>query len=299
MKVLSSAEYLELQKREPKHVLLDVRLDDDFEEAHLDGAVNNCVYEVAFGERLNEHAPDKSVPVVLYGESDASYESRTAAEKLERAGYKTVYDLRCGIHGCEADGLNVVRGQAKPAAASIPDGSVPVDIQESRVEWLGRNLINKHTGTLALKSGELVFKGGQLAGGRFVFDMNQLNCDDLKGTPLHQVLIDHLKSDDFFDVERFPEAVLQIDEAVPTADARPGAPNLEVQGRLTLRGVTVPITFHASAGLTDKGKPAAQAAFAIDRTKWGVLYGSGGFFHRLAGHLVNDLIEVQVRVVAQ
>ena len=35
----------------------------------------------------------------------------------------------------------------------------------------------------------------------------------------------------------------------------------------------------------------------IDRTDWGVLYGSGRFFRRLAGHLVNDSIELQLRLL--
>ena len=60
----------------------------------------------------------------------------------------------------------------------------------------------------------------------------------------------------------------------------PGAPNLTIHADLTLRGQTHPITFQATPGLTPEGKPAAQANLQIDRTRWGVLYGSGKFFHR-------------------
>ena len=41
-----------------------------------------------------------------------------------------------------------------------------------------------------------------------------------------------------------------------------------------------------------------MATLAFDRTLWGSIYGSGKFFRRLAGHLVNDLVEIQVKVVA-
>ena len=47
--------------------LLDVRLGDDFEAAHLPGAHNNCVYEVAFADRLADTAPQKDVPTIVYG----------------------------------------------------------------------------------------------------------------------------------------------------------------------------------------------------------------------------------------
>jgi polyisoprenoid-binding protein YceI len=152
-------------------------------------------------------------------------------------------------------------------------------------------------GWIALKSGYLDFDGTTITGGEVVLSMHQIHCDDLAGTPLHDVLIAHLRSDDFFDTERFPEArfVLRSARFDPNS---PGGQNLRVEADLTLKDVTAPLSFTASAGIDPDGRPAAQAAFALDRTQWGVIYGSGKWFHRLAGHLVNDLIEFQVRIVA-
>jgi polyisoprenoid-binding protein YceI len=112
------------------------------------------------------------------------------------------------------------------------------------------------------------------------------------------VLVDHLMSDDFFDVDLYPEARFVI-MATERVAGTPGAPNLAVRGELTLKGVSRALEFVASAGLTAEGKAAAQAAFAIDRTEWNVLYGSGKYFSHLSGHLVNDLIEIQIRIVTQ
>jgi polyisoprenoid-binding protein YceI len=111
------------------------------------------------------------------------------------------------------------------------------------------------------------------------------------------VLVNHLRSDDFFDVALYPTALFAITSSAPTAESTVGSPNLTVHGELSLKNVTHPIEFTASAGFTPEGKPAAQASFAFDRTKWNVLYGSGKYFRHLAGHLVNDLIEVEVRMV--
>jgi hypothetical protein len=40
------------------------------------------------------------------------------------------------------------------------------------------------------------------------------------------------------------------------------------------------------------GTYAAQAFITIDRTEWGVLYGSSRFFARLGDHVVNDHLKV-------
>lgn len=277
---------------------LDVRLPEDFERAHLPAAINNCVFEVAFGERMKGIAPAKKTPICVYGANGESLEGRMAAEKLLRAGYAYVRELHGGLAGWQAEGHSVEGKGGPPHQPAAPDGAFSVDLQESRVEWTGRNLLNKHHGRVALKSGSLIFANGRLTGGEFVLDMTSLACGDLEGDPLHDVLIAHLCGDDFFDTERYPEARFAITRA-EMADVPPGAPNLEVRGLLTVKDAAHEIAFSATAGITPEGRPAAQATLSFDRTKWNVLYGSGKFFRNLGGHLVNDLIEIQLRIVAK
>jgi len=282
-------------------IVLDVRLEDDFKNAHLPQARNNCVFEVVFLERMNSLAPDKNTLLCVYGAGAESLESRIAAGKLERAGYQNVQEFRDGLHGWKAAGFPLEGNGASDVARpfTLADGVHDLDLAESRVEWTGRNLLNKHQGKLGIKDGSLRFHHGQLIGGEVLFDMHDITCYNLAGDPLHDVLVNHLRSDDFFDVALYPTARFTIHSSVPGDQGTSGAPNLKVHGELALKNVTYPIDFTASAGFTPEGKPAAQAAFAFDRTQWNVLYGSGKFFHRLAGHLVNDLIEVQVRMIAK
>lgn len=278
---------------------LDVRLADDHEAERLPGSVGNCVFEVSFLDRLADAGVNPETPVVVYGAAKDSAESAMAVEKLLRAGFTRVHHLEDGLEGWKAAGLGTEIGQALPAPAGPPaDGTVPVDLAESRVEWTGRNLLNKHWGTLAIKQGSLEFRGGELVGGEFVFDMKGMKCADLEGSELHDVLIAHLESDDFFDVEHFPEARFVITENHVGPRATPGSLDQQLRGDLTLKGTTKPVAFLISAGTTDDGRVAAQATLSFDRTEWGVLYGSGKFFRRLAGHLVNDVIDLQVKVVA-
>ncbi|MCW1915575.1 YceI family protein [Luteolibacter sp. GHJ8] len=280
-------------------VLVDVRLDTDCECSRIPGAVNNCVFEVAFLDRMAEIAPDRARPVCVYGADDGSLESRMAAEKLSRAGWSDVLDFREGLSGWRAAGYEVEERSAQAAHPPIPSGSHALDLNESRVLWTGRNLLNRHDGSIPIKSGELKIEAGRLVGGEFTLDMRGITCTDLNGDKLHDVLIDHLHSDDFFDVEFYPEARFVITQASPQNGASPGSPNLKVAGELTLKGITQPVEFAACAGVTSEGKLAAQASFSIDRTRWNVFYGSGKFFRNLGGHLVNDLIDLNLRIVAE
>ena len=280
--------------------LIDVRLEEDYQAAHLPQAKNNCVYEVSFSERMSDVAPNKDIAVCVYGAASDSCEARMAAEKLVRAGYAEVLELRAGLEGWKSAGLEVKSESAsKQDKPMPPDGWREIDLTESRIEWIGRNLLNKHYGEIAIKSGKLRFDGGELRSGDFTLDMRAITCHDLSGDPLHDVLIAHLQSDDFFDVDVYPEGRFVITSTESVRQAAPGAPNLKLQGELTLKNVTLPVEFLATAGMTPEGKSAAQASFAIDRTLWEVLYGSGKYFRNLGGHLVNDLIELQLRIVTR
>jgi rhodanese-related sulfurtransferase len=279
--------------------LIDVRSSEDYERSHIPSARNNCVYEVAFLERMEGLAPARTRPVCVCGNASDTYEARMAAKKLCRAGYERVLELREGLAAWPSGELIVKReaSESHPPKPPEIDGPREVNLAESRVEWTGRNLLNKHFGWVDIKSGVLNFHHGALVGGEFVLDMNSLTCGDLKGDELHDVLIAHLVSHDFFDTGLYPEARIAIKGTAPIPGASPGAPNLSIRGDLQIKGTTLPLSFEATTDFTPDGLPAAQAVLAFDRTKWNVIYGSGKFFRNLGPHLVNDLIEVQIRIV--
>ncbi len=65
--IIDSKELKRLLSTTPDLIIIDVRLASDFENAHLPGALNNCVYEMAFAERLSAIAPEKNRPLCVYG----------------------------------------------------------------------------------------------------------------------------------------------------------------------------------------------------------------------------------------
>jgi polyisoprenoid-binding protein YceI len=75
-------------------------------------------------------------------------------------------------------------------------------------------------------------------------------------------------------------------------------PDFHLQGQMTIKGIKREIDFPAVVGFKD-GEIIAQAHFDIDRTQWNVIYGSGRFFEHLGMHLVNDIISLQLKIVAR
>ena len=82
-------------------------------------------------------------------------------------------------------------------AFTNPVEGVKINTEKSVVTWKGYKVTGEHTGTIAIKNGELNFDDGQLTGGSFEIDMTSIKCTDLEGEWAGK-LEGHLKSPDFF-----------------------------------------------------------------------------------------------------
>ena len=85
-----------------------------------------------------------------------------------------------------------------------------VDIQRSQIEWIGRKLTGEHSGTMRLKEGWVTRNGSTLIGGKLIIDMTSIENTDIESPEYRIKLEDHLKSSDFFNVDSFPQAILEI-----------------------------------------------------------------------------------------
>lgn len=278
--------------------LIDVLVPEDFAVRHIAGAGNACVYEMVFLDRIAECVPDRDRAVVVYDDSGTTLAARTAKEKLERAGYHNVAILEGGLRAWQAAGFAVEASVPILPPPTARDSVYRIDAEKSAVEWTGRNINNRHHGRIAISGGEVVMKGGLPVSGRFVLDMNTITNLDLQDEGWRGMLLRHLKSEDFFDVERYPTATFELGGAAPIAAATPGTPNVEIAGSLTIKDTTRPISFPAIIAPQEDGTLKAQAVFNLDRTLWNVHYGSGKLFERLGMHLVNDLISIEMFIVA-
>ncbi len=273
-------------------ILLDARSGEAYEEEHIPGSVNLCVYETAFPEKAQEQCLDKSTPIVVYGESAQYKAAELAAGRLQDLGYQSVAVLRGGIAAWKSKG-GAPEGAGQPRRASVGPQRLALDLERSRLRWIGRNLSNQHSGEIALKSGFLTLAAdGAPASGSVVVDMNSMTCIDIADSKLAEKLLEHLCSVDFFQTEKYPTAHFTATEFKRLSD-KLGQPNYEMRGSIAVRGqeqaMALPITF---APLSDGY--VAQANFDLDRTLFGALYGSDSVFERLGMHLVNNLIYLQL-----
>ena len=85
---------VELMNKNKNAILVDVRSKQEFEEEHLDGAINIPLYDL---EQYIEKLPDKQCMTIIYCRS--GHRSRQAKEKLEKIGYEKVYNLKNGLDG--------------------------------------------------------------------------------------------------------------------------------------------------------------------------------------------------------
>lgn len=160
-----------------------------------------------------------------------------------------------------------------------------VDTKSSFINWTGNKVVGSHSGTIKLKSGSLTFAEGKLTGGSFEIDMESMENTDMQGGGAAK-LMGHLKSDDFFGTATYPTSSLTITTVTATDTG------YDIVGDLTIKGITKPVSFSATAG-----QYLANADITVDRTAYGIKYGSGSFFDNLGDKAINNEFELKVNLV--
>jgi polyisoprenoid-binding protein YceI len=166
-----------------------------------------------------------------------------------------------------------------------------VDATKSTFKWTGKKVTGSHWGYIKFSNGSLSVDNGVLKGGSFTVDMNSMDCQDLQGEYAGK-LLGHLKADDFFGTDKFPTSTL----AIKSATAK-GNNAYDVVADLTIKGVTKEITFPATVAIAGNSAT-ATANFMVNRTQFGIKYGSGSFFDNLGDKAINDDFAVEVNLVA-
>ena len=170
-----------------------------------------------------------------------------------------------------------------------------VDTKKSKVIWTGSKIGGRHEGTVKIKSGTITFnKNGYLSGAEIIVDMTTIECTDLKDKELNQKLVNHLKSADFFEVDKYPEAKFVI-----TKPDRRLNQDYMVIGKLTIKDkvseVKVPTTL-----IFDKDNKSftTTVSLVFDRTKHDIKYGSEKFFKNLGDKAIYDEVDLLVEIHA-
>ncbi len=167
----------------------------------------------------------------------------------------------------------------------------------SSVTWKGGKIFEDtskpeegHYGSVKLKSGEVTVKGGVLESGKFVADMATFESADLNEDAESKGKLDgHLKSPDFLDTEKFPEASFEITGAKALTD---GDYNTEISGNLDFRGTPKNVTFKANVKEEGDKVTIKSEEFKINRQDFGITFKGGG------GSIIKDDVMLQLDVTA-
>ena len=182
-------------------------------------------------------------------------------------------------------------------AAKEKAATLNVDAGASTAQWLGKKVTGQHDGAIQLKNGSFTVAGNQITGGSFEIDMNSITCQDIKDSETNAKLIGHLKSEDFFNVGKFPTAKFVITKVTPLTDGSGGATHT-VTGNLTVKDTTKPLSFPATINVTGD-VVTAKADVVIDRTVFNIKYGSGKFFKGLGDKVISDTFNVALNIAAK
>ena len=139
-----------------------------------------------------------------------------------------------------------------------PADELKVDTAASEVKWTGYHLAKsyEHWGYVNLKSGSVMTEGNKIISGQFVIDMTSISDKDLEKAKDNAKLVNHLKSDDFFNTEKFPEAKLMI----KSTSLKSGSTYSTVAD-LTIRGITKEIKFDIEMKSSNASAIEATASF--------------------------------------
>lgn len=172
--------------------------------------------------------------------------------------------------------------------------------ETSTIEWKGFKPTGTHNGTINIESGTLKTDDGKLQSGTFLIDMTSITVADLEAGDGKEDLESHLKGsiegkeDHFFDVAKWPDAAFEI-----TSTESLAAGETRLSGNLTIKGQKHNISFPVTISNEGDMMTIESDAFTIDRTKWGVNYGSKSIFDDLGDKFVNDDIELKIIIKAK
>jgi polyisoprenoid-binding protein YceI len=176
------------------------------------------------------------------------------------------------------------------------------NIGSTTIEWLGTKPGGSHFGNFPIQEGRLLVKEQTIVGGEMTIDMNSLVVTDIEDPKTNQMLVSHLKSADFFAVDSFPTAKFEIAKVTPldqTTNIDGIIVTHNIEGNLTLRGVTRSVSFPSAVTFAEGKVEAKSPKFIVNRTHWKANYGSPSIFANLKDKFINDEVALNVSLVAE
>lgn len=189
----------------------------------------------------------------------------------------------------KSDVPNVMANPTTEHGPDVKADTLGINIERSRIEWIATEMrgAKRRTGIISFKKGFFLIRGGEIVGGNLTVDMETMDVTDI---PIHEKvarknLLDHLKSDDFFNVSDYPLSTMKI-----TNSQKTGNDSIWISGNLTIRAVTKSIEFPAH-----QKDNIFKANFSFNRLNWNIAY-EGSWADRT---IVDKDVELKIEIVTE
>jgi len=139
--------------------------------------------------------------------------------------------------------------------------------------------------------------------GSFSFDPAKIESSkaeaavtDIKDAETNANLVNHLKSPDFFEVAKFPDANFEVTSVTAKADKATGNTHV-VNGKMTIKGIAQDVSFPAKVTGTDASLT-INGTLVLDRSKFDIRFGSETFFGSLGDKAISNDMKLVVNLIA-
>ncbi|MGA9213333.1 YceI family protein [Kaistella sp.] len=205
---------------------------------------------------------------------------------------------------CKESKTDIANATTEQAVAEHAGETFTVNTENSTVNWTAyhKGGLNPRFGTTKT-TGIFSVENGNINSGSLVSDINTLTTDPAAVDPkisegkTSSDLDSHLKSEDFFDVAKYPSVKFDItkveDLPAGTASKVEGA-NKQVSGNLTIKDKTVNVSFPAKVEVAN-GKVNFVSKFTINRQDWGLAYGTEG---SPKDWMISPEVDLELNIVA-
>lgn len=148
----------------------------------------------------------------------------------------------------------------------IEADTLMINLEKSKIRWVATEMrgTKRRTGIILFKDGLFLSLNGEIVGGKFTVDMETMDVTDVPTDEqiARKNLLNHLKSDDFFNVVHYPISTLKLTRVQKIKND-----SLKISGNLKIREVTKNIEFYA---YHKNGK--FRTNFRFNRLDWNIAY---------------------------
>lgn len=162
-----------------------------------------------------------------------------------------------------------------------------ISAEKSKISWAVEKVMGKHEGTINIKGGVFTFKEGKLIGGEVIVDMNSVQVMDLKTDKDKKKVEEHLKAEDFFDTDKYPNSQIVFKSVKLKSHGI-----YTVTGDFTIKRITKPVIFDMKIIHNT-----ATTTFKVKRNQYDIIYGSKKFYGSIGNKAISDEFKLTMNLV--